>query len=300
VKDRKHIVKELICPVTNRWLRLSISYYSEGIICLFHDIHEQKEAEAEKQALGGELKRKNRELASLNTELRTLNSVIANNYSERFAQLYISIEHIINTEAAKLSNSGRANLRRSQSAIQIMKLLTHDIHHYLELYEYDMKPELVDTTEIIHQVLNKLIPKIKEANAKIHVDDLPQMLVDPELFSRLIYNLLDNAIKFRKADTEPEIRINYSIVDQSQYIKDGKTPGSYCTINIHDNGIGFEFSERIFGLFTQLHEHGKYRSASMGLPICKKIMEMHGGFIAAESEPDKGALFTCYFPLDGH
>jgi signal transduction histidine kinase len=70
----------------------------------------------------------------------------------------------------------------------------------------------------------------------------------------------------------------------------------YTIITVTDNGIGFETTDKIFELFTQLPDVVKHKGSGMGLSICKKIMEMHGGHIMAEAEPGKGASFHCFFP----
>ena len=70
----------------------------------------------------------------------------------------------------------------------------------------------------------------------------------------------------------------------------------YTIITVTDNGIGFETTDKIFELFTQLPDEVKHKGSGMGLAICKKIMEMHGGYITAEAEPGKGASFHCFFP----
>jgi len=230
----------------------------------------------------------NKELNSLNSELRSFNSITANNYNEALRHVYINLETIITSDARNLSDSGRANIRRAQSAVQKMKLLTNDIHNYLELYDVDIKKELISPKINLQHIIKRIEEKIEEANAIIEIEELPALSADPVLFSRLLTNLLDNSIKFRKPGEDPVIKIKHTKTNESGI--------PYRIITLTDNGIGFETTDKVFELFTQLPDEVKHKGSGMGLAICKKIMEMHGGYITAEAEPGKGASFHCFFP----
>ena len=190
-----------------------------------------------------------------------------------------------------------ANIRRAQSAIQRMKLLTNDINHYLELYDVIIKKELIDANLILIDIKEKMQKKLEDSNATIENTNLPQVFADKTLFTKLLTHLIDNSIKFKNPDTDPIIKINYSLVADLNSLPAAKQNTSYTIITIADNGIGFnnDNAEKIFGLFTQLDD-GKHKGSGIGLAICKKIMEMHGGFITAESEEGKGTSIHCYFP----
>ncbi|HET6767058.1 MAG TPA: ATP-binding protein [Chitinophagaceae bacterium] len=241
----------------------------------------------------------NKELRSLNAELKNLNSITANNYSEALRQVYIHLEAIVTNDARTLSDSSRANLRRAQSAIQKMKLLSNDITNYLQLYDIGINKELINPNSIIESILSGMKGKIEDANATINTTILPPFAADPLLFSRLITNLIDNAIKFRKLVVDPIIKIHHSGAEELNAMPKAVNNTRYIIITISDNGIGFQQEEmdKMFELFHQLPDHGKYKGSGMGLAICKKIMEMHGGFIEAEGQPSRGASLHCYFPV---
>ena len=238
----------------------------------------------------------NKELHSLNSELRNFNSITANSYGETLRHVYINLETIVTNDARNLSDSGRANLRRAQSAIQKMKLLTNDINNYLELYDAGINKELISPKINLQNVLNEMKGKIEEANATIEISELPALSADPVLFSKLMTNLIDNSIKFKKPDENPVVRIGHTKVAGLNNAFVALTGRPHTIITIADNGIGFETTNRIFELFTQLEDKVKQKGSGMGLSICKKIMEMHGGYIIAEAEPGKGASFHCCFP----
>jgi len=259
------------------------------------DITAALESAQKIMALNESLLTMNKELNSLNSELRSFNSITANNYSEALRHVYINLETIITSDARNLSDSGRANIRRAQSAVQKMKLLTNDIHNYLELYDARIKKELISTKINLQDIIRRIKEKIEEANAKIEIEELPALSADPILFSRLLTNLIDNSIKSRKPGEDPVIKIHATFNDFIS-IPVSLTGRIYKIITVTDNGIGFETTDKIFELFTQLPDEVKHKGSGMGLSICKKIMEMHGGYITAEAEPGKGASFHCFFP----
>ena len=238
----------------------------------------------------------NKELKSLNSELRIFNSITANNYSEALRHVYINLETIITSDARHLSDSGRANIRRAQSAVQKMKLLTSDINSYLELYDARVKKELISPKIILQAIIRQAKLKIDEANAKIEIEELPVLSADPVLFSRLLTDLIDNSIKFRKPGKDTVVKIKHTKINELEDVIVPLTGTPYTIITVTDNGIGFENTDMIFELFTQLQDGVKHKGSGMGLSICKKIMKMHGGHIIAEAELGKGASFHCLFP----
>jgi len=242
----------------------------------------------------------NKELNSLNSELQTFTNIAASTYRETLRHLYISLEMIVTQDARNLSNSSRANLRRSQGAVQKMKLLTEDLITFSKLHEIGQKEEHIDLNKILQADINDFTSKPNHPPIEIKCDDLPPISGYPSLLSLLFHHLLDNAIKFRKADKDHTINITCEQLENGQGLDNESVikNSGYAVITVADNGIGFhrEESEKIFEMFYQLHEKGKYKGSGVGLAVCKKIMEMHGGFITAEGTPGEGASFHCYFP----
>ena len=238
----------------------------------------------------------NKELSLLNSELRSFNSITANNYTETLRHVYLNLETIITSDARHLSDSGRANIRRAQSAIQKMKLLTNDIHNYLELNYIVIKKELISPKIFLLDIITQSREKIEEANAKIEIQELPTLSADPILFSRLMINLIDNSIRFRKPGENPVVKIKHTMISELKNVPVSLSGMPYNIITVTDNGIGFTTTDKIFELFTRLQGLVKHKGSGLGLSICRKIMEMHGGLITVEAEPGKGASFHCFFP----
>ena len=146
----------------------------------------------------------------------------------------------------------------------------------------------VDLSELIREVLSDLEVRIVKTGGEVHVGDLPVISADPTQMRQLFQNLIGNALKFHKPGEKPRVLVR-SVPDSD----------SGCQIILEDNGIGFEEQhvEKIFAPFQRLHgRSSKYEGTGMGLAICKKIVERHGGTIRAESEPGKGSTFIIHLP----
>jgi light-regulated signal transduction histidine kinase (bacteriophytochrome) len=239
---------------------------------------------------------KNRELETMSSELKTFNTIAANDYNETLRNLYTSMEFIVSKDAKNLSDPGRANVRRAQAAIQKLKLLTEDIVAYSKI-STDEPLSAVDLNVILAIVINSLQKKVLENRAVISYKDLPIVQGYPLLMTILFTHLIDNAIKFRKEHLEPVIKITATVQDGADIDHSAANKElTYDVISVIDNGIGFEKQEgeKIFTMFYRLQEKGKSKGSGIGLAICKKIMDLHGGFISSECTPEC-TTFRCYF-----
>jgi signal transduction histidine kinase len=259
-------------------------------------LHRSRQAITE---LNEALLEKNRALNTAISELKAFNSLAATDYKETLRHLYTSLEFIVVNDARNLSNASRANIRRAQSAIQKMKLITEDIISYSQLNAATEPAVDVELNDILKSVQHDMKIKIEDAAATIRCADCPTIHGHPQLLILLFHHLVDNALKFRKKDAPPEIQITAreqpgNSIDHPDAIA-GK---HYHVISVGDNGIGFDTSdtEKIFAMFGRLHDGKEYKGSGIGLAVCKKIMDLHNGFITVESEPGKGSVFTCYFP----
>jgi signal transduction histidine kinase len=116
-------------------------------------------------------------------------------------------------------------------------------------------------------------------------------------FLQLFLNLIGNALKFTKQGIQPHIIVSYELTEPAAIAPDG-TKGPHHHIQVADNGIGFDqaFSGKIFQMFHRLHGRTEFEGTGIGLAICKKIIEKHGGVIVAEGKPGVGATFHIYLP----
>lgn len=269
-------------------------------IGIAHDITAEKEAKDEIISLNRKLVAKTRELESVHSELRTFNSIAANDYQENLRTLYTNLEFIISTEVKNLSDTGKGNVRKAQTAIQKMKLLTDDLVDFSKIPLMESKRSYANLNEILIAVLADIDAKVKDSRISVESDNLPIIHGFPLLLSLLFYHLLDNAVKFRSAGSKPVINIGYEEIDGSNLIYGMQADFKYHCITFKDNGIGFDpnEAESVFSIFYRLHERGYYKGSGIGLAACRKIMDLHNGFIAARSLPGKGSSFCCFFPIE--
>jgi signal transduction histidine kinase len=169
-----------------------------------------------------------------------------------------------------------------------MQVLINDLLLYSRAGTQALTVAPAKLNDVVRQAELALLERIRETEAQITVGDLPELEVDALKMSMVFQNLLSNGIKFRKPGQRPRI-----------YVESENRDGE-MRISVRDEGIGFEpqYAEKIFVIFQRLHGIGKYPGTGIGLALCKRIIESHGGRIWAESEPNQGAVI--YFTLPQH
>src|SRR5258706_7935306 len=223
----------------NKWYHIRAKKFNNGLIVYREDITMAKQAEEKIMQLNRALFSKNRELEALSSELKTFNTIAANDYNETLKHLYNSMEFLVQNDARNLTDAGKANIRRAQASIQKMKLLTDDIIAFSKISSEEQMTA-VDLNDALIIVLSGLDEKIKSENALVQSDKLPVISGYFPLISLLFYHLINNAIKFRKEEVAPVIDIKHRVesgadIEHSAALKDM----AYNVISIVDNGIGF-------------------------------------------------------------
>ena len=166
-----------------------------------------------------------------------------------------------------------------------MQELINDLLAYSRVGTRAKPFEPTDVGAVLERTLVNLQPAIEESGAVVTHDRLPTILADPVQLGQLFQNLIGNAIKFRSAEP-PRIHVSAALAD-----------GEW-TFGVRDNGIGIdmEFADRIFVMFQRLHSRSEYAGTGIGLAICKKIVERHGGRMGVRSAPGRGSTFTFTIP----
>jgi light-regulated signal transduction histidine kinase (bacteriophytochrome) len=166
-----------------------------------------------------------------------------------------------------------------------IQLLINDLLEYARVGRANVPLKTVDMDKVLSNTLENLKIIINENNVAINASHLPEVKGFSPLLGSLFQNLLENAIKFR-GDRKPEIEIGAK-EEEDMYV-----------FYIKDNGIGVEeqYADRIFIIFQRLHGRDKYPGTGVGLAICKKIVELHGGKIWVESKKDMGCTFFFTLP----
>ena len=300
---------------------------NSGYVAVNRDVTSQKEAnfkinESEKQLreLSNELEQKvqqrttqlvekNTELVIMNKELQAFSYVSSHDMQEPLRKIQMFSTIILQNENQNLSENGKFNLKRIQSAVGTMRQQLDDLLSFSHTNSAERKFEKTDLDVVIAEVKAELKNAIEEKHAIIETTELGHCNVIAFQFRQLMYNLIGNALKFSNPDIPPHIIIKSSVAKGSKLInaylndkveqKKILPEKTYYHISIRDNGIGFKppYSERIFGLFQRLHSKEEYSGTGIGLAIVKKIVENHNGIIKATSQLNEGALFDIYIPI---
>jgi signal transduction histidine kinase len=183
--------------------------------------------------------------------------------------------------------TGQDYLDRIQKSASRMRLLINDLLK-LSRVTTKIKPfQGINLVNLVKEVADIFEPAIKETGGRIVIDKMPIVEADEGQLRQLFQNLIGNALKFRD-NKNSLVRVYGQAADHG-----------FCEILVKDNGIGFnmEYAERIFQPFERLHCRSAYEGTGMGLTICRRIVERHGGTIKAESEPGKGSTFIIKLPL---
>src|SRR5688500_3177089 len=198
-----------------------------------------------------------------------------------------------------MDEDGRTNILRIHKAAERMQNLITDILTFSKISVDTPSFVDADMNGLIDEVLVDLDEEIKTKNGKVIVEKLPTLSVNPSLIKPLFHNLIGNALKYSKKDTNPVVKITSEVSSQlNGKMSNGISP-KYCRIYIQDNGIGFDqkYAEEIFGMFKRLHHNSEFQGTGIGLALCKKIVEQHNGYISARSKVNEGSTFIISLPL---
>jgi PAS domain S-box-containing protein len=250
------------------------------------DITEQKEQE--------KMKIYTLALETSNRELQDFVFVASHDLQEPLRKIQAFGEFLRDEFKETLGEMGQNYVERMRSAASRMQTLINDL---LALTRVTTKAQPfvpIDLSNTLKGVLSDLETRIQEKKAKVEVAPLPRVEADETQMRQLFQNLIANALKFQRPGVPPEIKISASV-----FHKDGASLGPRCLITLEDNGIGFDnkYGEQIFKLFERLHGRDEYEGTGIGLAICRKVAERHGGSITAEGVPGKGSFFRVELPL---
>lgn len=198
-----------------------------------------------------------------------------------------------------MGNEARVYLSRIQEVSRRMQDLINDILRFSKISAEKQSFEEVDLNGVIREVLSEMDAVIREKNAEIVIDPLPILPASTVLMGPLFSNLISNALKYTKKTETPRVRIRYEEGPATTGMNGRESETRYGRIYIEDNGIGFDqkYGEQIFDMFRRLHSNVEYEGTGIGLALCKKIVDMHRGFISALGKPGEGAVFTVSLPL---
>ena len=267
-----------------------------GAVVMFQNIIERKRAESE-------LREHSQRLEASNKELQDFAFVAAHDLQEPLRKIQTFSNRLSKRYSEIIDEKGRDYLDLMEDASTRMGTLISDLLAYSRLTTKARPFEEVDLGKLSKEVVNDLEVKLERVGGRVEIGELPTIEADPTQMRQLMQNLIGNAVKFQRPEEPPVVKVNAhnlndNINGNSPDPEMDNSAGNRFQITVEDNGIGFdpEYKDQIFTIFQRLHSHEEYEGTGMGLAICRKIVERHGGTIVAESTPGVGTTFVINLP----
>ncbi len=267
-----------------------------GVLAITVDVTPQVLARREIEEI---VRERTESLRRTNAELSQFAYIASHDLQEPARKISTFVEMLANVLGPDIDDRAKSFLSKIDNSSARMLRLIRDVLTISQLSGPDQQFELVDLNNVLEEVKSDYELLIEQKGCSIDADKLPVLKAIPVQMSQLFTNLVSNALKFSQ-DGKPlclEIRVSEgeSVVSEEQGLP---FTGTYVRIDFIDNGIGFkqENAVQIFNIFKRLHGKSEYQGTGIGLAMCKKIVENHGGYISATAEPGKGATFTVVLP----
>ena len=249
-------------------------------VSIRYEITQRKNAEEQLKIMVGRLERSNR-------ELQDFASIAAHDLQEPLRKIQTFGDRLNTKFASELSEEGKDYLGRMLSSAGRMRKLIDDLLVYSRVTTKGNPFERTNLNQVLIEVLSDLEIRIEQSHGKVEAQDLPEIDSDASQMRQLFQNLIANGLKFHRKNVAPVVTIS------------AKVKGDHVELSVADNGIGFDekYLDRIFTIFQRLHGRQEYEGTGVGLAVCRRIVERHGGSITAISAPDQGAKFVMTFPI---
>jgi PAS domain S-box-containing protein len=272
----------------------------QAIISIVRNITERKEAEEKLLSFTEQLKASNR-------ELEDFASVASHDLQEPLRKVQAFGDRLRAKSFAQLGEEGRDYLTRMQKAAGRMQTLINDLLTFSRVTTRAQPFRPVELTGVVREVLSDLEVRLEQSRGRVEYDALPVIDADPTQMQQLLQNLISNALKFHRPDVPPVVTLAARIIAQP-VVTPGAAwrprtgdlhEGGWLELTVADNGIGFDekYLDRIFTIFQRLQGREQYEGTGVGLAVCRKIAERHGGLITARAQPGEGATFIVTLPV---
>lgn len=256
------------------------------VSCIVRDISERMRGLELEREQAAKLQEQNAELERLVTELNEFNYVASHDLQEplRTMSTYCGLLHV--DLGGDLPKRAQEDISAILDASLRMQRLISDLLEYSRSGHRELKLAPVDLQEVMQRVAGDLTARVVETGGKLVYDGLPRVYGDEMQLGRVLQNLVANGLKFQRPGSKPLVTVS------------GVEHSGHVIIEVKDNGIGIpqEYQGQIFQPFKRLHSMGKYEGSGIGLSVCRKIVERHGGSIEVSSTPGEGSQFRVVLP----
>ncbi len=250
--------------------------------------------------LNDELELKNKQLEKYTQELSSFTNLTSHDMQEPLRKIELFISLIEDREKETLSPNALQYFNKIKEFAGKMRQLFFGVLSFSLADQVRNIKETVDLNEVLDETLESLKVYIKDTNAVVSNESLPNVHGVKTQLIQLFQNLISNSLKYKRNDVIPEITISYEVVDgKSTMLRELNKDEKYYRVDFRDNGIGFDeqYVDKIFDIFQRHVRTDSSKGIGIGLSICKKIAQNHAGTITAESEINKGSLFSFYVPV---
>ncbi|MGW0854758.1 sensor histidine kinase [Streptomyces sp. NPDC002690] len=238
------------------------------------------------------------ELRRSNEELEQFAYVASHDLQEPLRKVASFCQLLERRYAEQLDDRARQYISFAVDGANRMQLLINDLLTFSRVGRLHTDERQVDLTDLVRRTVGDLDVAVQQTGATVTYEDLPTVHGQPTQLGLVLQNLVSNAIKFRAPDTAPEIRIAARRIPNPGREGSEEARRPFWEISVADNGIGIapEYAERVFVIFQRLHTRESYEGNGIGLALCKKIVEHHGGSIAVDTEYTSGTRFVFTLP----
>jgi PAS domain S-box-containing protein len=249
---------------------------------------------SDRKAADQVLARQTEELARSNQELEQFAYIASHDLQEPLRKIEAFGDRLKRKYDKTLDEQGHDYLARMQNAAGRMRTLIQDLLAFSRVTTQTRGFAPLSLATLLQDVLGDLEVRIQETHAQITVGPMPTLEADALQMRQLFQNLIGNALKFQQSGVTPTVSIQCEMESPTE-----SQAQPFCRIAVSDNGIGFDekYLDRIFKVFQRLHGRNEYEGTGIGLAVCTKIAERHGGLLTAESAPGQGATFIVSLPL---
>lgn len=261
---------------------------ASSLVAVLHSAVKSRERQYQVSILLRKLELTAARLEESNQALQDFASIASHDMQEPLRKVISFGNMLRQKHKDSLGDNGNDYLNRMLDATKRMQSLLTSLLDYSRVTVNPEPFKEVDLFDIIHEVLSDLEVRIQKSGGEVRVEKLPTIEADPTQMRQLFQNLIGNALKFHKVGKKPIVKV-----------RSLQTANPVCQIVVEDNGIGFDgkCGERIFAPFQRLCGRSEYEGTGIGLAICKKIVERHGGSITAKSTPGTGSTFILTLPV---